>query len=435
MESMQSPLGGTLAGPVLSANWRVDRAWTLAVYTSRGGYEQLRAAVKMTGDEIIDAVKRSNLRGRGGAGFPTGMKWSFLPKQSDVPKYLVVNADEGEPGTFKDRYIMELDPHRLIEGCIITGWALGLKSTYIYIRGEMKLAAQRLEAAIEEARAAGLLGENLLGTGFSYEVYVHRGAGAYICGEETALIESLEGKAGQPRLKPPFPAVVGLFGCPTVVNNVETIACIRSILELGPEGFSILGSDKNGGPKLVQISGQVRNPGNYEVPGGMSLRDFIFDPRFGGGMREGKTLKAVIPGGSSCPPLLPSELDVGMDFDQMRAAGTMFGTGGVILIDQDTCLVRMAARTAHFYHHESCGQCTPCREGTGWVARILDEIEAGRGRREDMELLLDICNNVEGNTICPLGDAMAMPVRTYLKKFPDEFLRHVEERRCPHPAW
>jgi NADH-quinone oxidoreductase subunit F len=421
--------------PVLTSNWKVERSYTLDVYERRGGYAALRKALQMTPDAIVDEVKRSNLRGRGGAGFPTGVKWSFLPKQSDVPKYLVVNADEGEPGTFKDRYIMELDPHRLLEGCIIAGWALGIHTTYIFIRGEMKLGAVRLEMAIHELRAKGMLGDNVLGSGFRHQIHVHRGAGAYICGEETALIEALEGKAGQPRLKPPFPAVVGVFGCPTVVNNVETIACVPTILDRGAEWFSSAGSDKNGGPKLVQISGRVKNPGTYEVPSGMALREFIESPQYGGGMIDGVTLKAVIPGGSSCPSLLPSELDVGMDFDQMRNVGSMFGTGGVIVIDSTQCIVRLAARTAHFYHHESCGQCTPCREGTGWVARILDEIEAGRGRQEDLDLLLNICDNMEGSTICPLGDAMAMPVRGFLKKFRSEFEAHVADRRCPYPAW
>jgi NADH-quinone oxidoreductase subunit F len=420
---------------VLTANWRVENAHTRPVYEQRGGYGSLRKAVAMTGDAIVEQVKLSNLRGRGGAGFPTGMKWSFLPKESDVPKYLVVNADEGEPGTFKDRYIMELDPHRLIEGCIIAGWALGLRAAYIYVRGEMKLAARRLEAAVEEARAAGYLGDNVLGTGWGYDIVVHRGAGAYICGEETALIESLEGKAGQPRLKPPFPAVVGVFGCPTVVNNVETIACVPVIIERGAEWFAAAGSDKNGGPKLVQISGRVKRPGTYEAPSGLSLREFIFSDDWAGGLLDGYGLRAVIPGGSSCPPLKPDELDVGMDFDQMRNAGTLFGTGGVIVVDDRQCVVRLAQRTAAFYHHESCGQCTPCREGTGWVSRILADLEAGRGKASDVELLLQICNNVEGNTICPLGDAMAMPVRGWLKKFPEEFVRHAEEGCCPYPAW
>ncbi len=420
---------------ILTANWTVDHGHTLPVYEQRGGYASLRKAVTMTGDTIVEEVKKSNLRGRGGAGFPTGVKWSFLPRESDVPKYLVVNADEGEPGTFKDRYIMELDPHRLIEGCIITGWALGLAATYIFIRGEMLFGAQRLEAAIAECYARGYLGGNILGSGFEHHVYVHRGAGAYICGEETALIESLEGKAGQPRLKPPFPAVVGVFGCPTVVNNVETLACVPTIVERGGDWFASVGSERNGGPKLVQISGQVKRPGTFEVPSGMSLREFIFSPEFGGGLKDGMKLKAVVPGGSSCPPLTPDELDVGMDFDQLKNVGSMFGTGGVIVIDEGTCLVRMAKRTAQFYHHESCGQCTPCREGTGWVERILSEIEAGQGRMEDLQLLLEICDNVEGNTICPLGDAMAMPVRAYLQKFESEFVRHIEERACPYPAW
>lgn len=421
--------------PILSANWSVENSHTLAVYESRGGYAAFRKALALDGDAIIDEVKRSNLRGRGGAGFPTGIKWGFLPKDSDVPKYLAVNADEGEPGTFKDRFIMEEDPHRLLEGCLIAAWALGLRATYIYIRGEMKLGAQRLDAAIDELYAAGLLGENILGKGLQHDIYVHRGAGAYICGEETAMIESLEGKSGQPRLKPPFPAVVGLFSCPTVVNNVETIACLPTIIDKGADWFAEAGSERNGGPKLVQISGWVNNPGCYEAPCGISLRDFIFSDEYGGGLRDGKKIKAVIPGGSSCPPLTADELDVGMDFDQMREAGTMFGTGGVIVIPDDVCVVRMAARTAHFYHHESCGQCTPCREGTGWVAKILDEIEAGNGRQEDLDLLLEICDNVEGNTICPLGDAMAMPIRGYLTKFREDFEKHVRDGCCSYPAW
>ncbi len=420
---------------ILSANWKVENANRLAVYETQGGYSAFRKALALDSESIIDEVKRSNLRGRGGAGFPTGVKWGFLPKESDVPKYLAINADEGEPGTFKDRFIMELDPHRLLEGCLIAAHTLSLRATYIYIRGEMKLGAQRLDEAIEELYEANLLGENILGTGLQHDIYVHRGAGAYICGEETAMIESLEGKAGQPRLKPPFPAVVGVFSCPTVVNNVETIACLPTIIDRGADWFAAAGSERNGGPKLMQLSGWVKNPGCYEAPSGYSLRDFIFSDEYGGGMRDGKKLKAVVPGGSSCPPLTPDELDVGMDFDQMREAGTMAGTSGVIVIPEDVCLVRMAARTAHFYYHESCGQCTPCREGTGWVARILDEIEAGKGRMEDLELLLEICDNVEGNTICPLGDAMAMPIRGYLTKFRQEFVDHVENGRCPHTAW
>ena len=289
--------------PILSANWTVPNGHTLDVYRQRGGYEAFKKSLSMDYDTILNEVKTSNLRGRGGAGVPTGIKWSFLPKESDVPKYLAINADEGEPGTFKDRYIMELDPHRLLEGCLITGWALNLRATYIYIRGEMLEGAQRIDAAIDELYAAGLLGKNILGKGYDHDIYVHRGAGAYICGEETAMIESLEGKAGQPRLKPPFPAVVGVFSCPTVVNNVETIACIPTIIERGGQWFADAGSERNGGPKLIQISGWVNNPGTYEAPSGLSLRDFIFSDQFGGGLREGAKVKAVIPGGSSCPPL------------------------------------------------------------------------------------------------------------------------------------
>ena len=420
---------------ILSANWSLREGYRLSTYESQGGYAGLRKALSMAPDVIVEEVKKSNLRGRGGAGFPTGIKWTFLPRESDVPKYLVINADEGEPGTFKDRYIMELDPHRLLEGCIIAAHALKLRATYIYIRGEMVLGAARLEEAIAEAYGRGYLGENILGSGLQHDIYVHRGAGAYICGEETALIESIEGKAGQPRMKPPFPAVVGVFGCPTVVNNVETIACVPTIVERGGDWFASVGSDRNGGPKLIQISGKVKNPGTFEAPSGISMREIIFGEAFGGGLLEGRSLKAVIPGGSSCPPLTPDEIDIGMDFDQLMKAGSMMGTAGIIVVDDSVCLVRLAARTAHFYHHESCGQCTPCREGTGWVARILDEIEAGRGREEDLDLLLNICDNVQGNTICPLGDAMAMPIRAYLQKFRSEFEDHVRDRRCPYPAW
>jgi NADH-quinone oxidoreductase subunit F len=420
---------------VLTANWFRDKAFTLPIYEAGGGYAAFRKALTLTGPQIIDEVKKSNLRGRGGAGFPTGMKWSFLPVNSDVPKYLVVNADEGEPGTFKDRYIMERDPHRLLEGCLIAGWALGLKAAYIYIRGEFVLGARRLEEAAAELYASGLLGSNILGSGFGYDIYVHRGAGAYICGEETALIESLEGKAGQPRLKPPFPAVVGLFGCPTVVNNVETIACVPTIIERGAEWFAGQGSKDNGGPKIVQISGKVKRPGTYEGPTGLSLHEFIHAPEYGGGPLDGRSIKAVIPGGVSCPPLRPDELDVGMDFDQLRAKGTMAGTSGVIVMDDTVCLVRLAARIAHFYHHESCGQCTPCREGSGWVARILDSVEAGTASRADVDQLLDIVNSIEGNTICPLGDAIAMPIRGYLTKFREEFIAHVEQGCCTFAAW
>lgn len=421
--------------PILTANWNVDQSHTLAVSRERGGFKMLIKAMSMDGQTIIDEVKASNLRGRGGAGFPTGLKWSFLPKKSDVPKYLVINADEGEPGTFKDRFILELDPHMLLEGCLITAFALNLATTYIFIRGEMKLAAERTNAAIDELYSVGLLGKNILNSGKNHDIYVHRGAGAYICGEETALIEALEGKAGQPRLKPPFPAIVGAFGCPTVVNNVETIACIPTIIDIGGDAFAEMGSERNGGPKLLQLSGKVKNPGVYEAPCGLSLREFIYSEEFGGGVVGNRELKAVIPGGSSTPVLLPDELDVGMDFDQLQKAGSMFGTGGVSVIDEGTCMVRLAARLSHFYHHESCGQCTPCREGTGWAKKILDAIEAGKGHKEDVDLLLDVCSNIEGNTICPLGEALSMPVRAIVQKFKKEFYEHIEKGKCPHPAW
>ena len=424
---------------ILTSSVGISDSATLASYKRRGGYGAFEKALQMEREAIVDEVRAANLRGRGGAGFDCGRKWGFLPKSSDVPKYLAVNADEGEPGTFKDRLLMENDPHRLLEGCIIAGYALGMRACYIYIRGELFKAIRIVQRAIDEAYQAGLLGSNVRGTGWDYDIYVHPGAGAYICGEETAMIESIEGKAGQPRLKPPFPAVVGLFSCPTIVNNVETIACVPTIIERGGDWWHEQGTEKNGGPKLVGLSGHVKNPGIYEVPHGYSLKDLIFSDAFGGGMRsiggEPTRLKAVIPGGASCPVLLPEEIDVGMDFDAMQDAKTMLGTACATVMDEHTCMVRVAANLAHFYHHESCGQCTPCREGTGWSARVLDDIEAGLATMDDVALLLDICDNVEGNTICPFGDALAMSVRSYVVKFREEFERHVTEGRCWFPAW
>ncbi len=509
-------------------------------------WSRLQVAMQLqAGMQVIGEVKKANLRGRGGAGFPAGIKWGFLPRESDVPKYLVTNADEGEPGTFKDRMIMDLNPHQLLEGCIMTAWTLNLRATYIYIRGEMVHEAKRLEAAVEELLASNWLGDNIQGSGLQHDIYVHRGAGAYICGEETALIESLEGKAGQPRLKPPFPAVVGVFSCPTVVNNVETIACIPTIVtrggswwfqesrwyqeglkaeEVAPldesgeadlvalvEGMpldkvrqdrqsvytnrievresrqrflldpleepdlieelkeaqeremllgerialleekagyrkALLEHRGGGGPKMVALSGHVRNPGVFEVPHGYSLKDLIYSPEYGGGMRPGpdgkpRKLKGVIPGGASCPVLLPDMIDVGLDFASMtvpRSKGgpeSMLGTACATVMDETTCMVRVAANLAHFFHHESCGQCTPCREGTGWVARVLDDIEAGKATPDDLDLLFDVCNNIEGNTICPFGDAVAMAVRSYIVRFPDDFTLHVEQKGCPYPKW
>ena len=414
----------------------LEKPWSLSTYVKKqGGYEAVKKALSMSSQEIIDEVKKSNLRGRGGAGFPTGVKWGFLPRDTELPKYLVINADEGEPGTFKDRLIMEFDPHRLIEGIIISSWALGANTCYIFVRGELMDAQQRLWDAIGEAREAGWLGENVGGTDFSLDVYVHTGGGAYICGEETALLEALEGKIGQPRMKPPFPAVVGLFGCPTIINNVETIAAIPTIIGEGGESFAADGCERNGGIKLYGISGHVKRPGMYEAPHGISMRELIYGEDFGGGIREGRGLKGVIPGGSSCPVLLPEEIDISMDFDSLKKVDSLFGTGGLIVMDDTTCMVRVAANLSNFYHIESCGQCTPCREGTGWMKRLLDNLEAGRGTMEDIDLLVDVCANVMGNTICPHGDAASMAIGGYLSKYRADFEAHVREKGCPFPEW
>lgn len=417
----------------LSRNFTVKDAFTLPVYEAGGGYQALRKAVGYDSQTIIDEVKKSNLRGRGGAGFPTGVKWGFMPKESELPKYLAINGDEGEPGTFKDRYIMELDPHRLIEGCIITAWTLGLRYGYIYVRGELQLAIRRLESAIKEAYKKGYLGEKILGKNFDFDLYVHPGAGAYICGEETGMIEGLEGKPGQPRMKPPFPAVVGAFSAPTLVNNVETIAAIPFIIERGGEFWASLGIEKNGGPKLYGLSGSIKKPGVYEAPSGITVRELL--ENYGGGMLDGSELKAFIPGGSSCRVMLPDQLDAQMGFETMREAGSSMGTACITFMDQSVCMVRLAARLAHFYHHESCGQCTPCREGSGWAAKVLDSIEAGTARMEDLDLLLDVCDNIEGNTICALGDSISIPVRSYVQLFREEFEAHIKGKGCPYPAW
>ena len=419
----------------LSRNFTIPKAYNLDVYEANGGYRALKKAVTMDGETIIEEVKKSNLRGRGGAGFPCGIKWSFLPKESDVPKYLVINADEGEPGTFKDRYLMELDPHRHIEGCIISAWALGIRYGYIFVRGELSFAMHRLNQAIEQAYEKGYLGKNILGKGFDFDLYVHPGGGAYICGEETGLIEGLEGKSGQPRMKPPFPAVVGVFQAPTIVNNVETISSVPFIIEHGGQWFADMGIEKNGGPKLYGLSGPINNPGVYEAPSGITVRELLESDRFGGGMRDGHTLKAYIPGGSSCAVMTADQLDAQMGFETMREAGSSMGTACLTFMDTKTCMVRVAARLASFYHHESCGQCTPCREGTGWAAKVLDSIEAGRGRMEDLELLLDMCNNIQGNTICALGDSIAIPVRSYVSVFTEEFEDHIKQKGCPFPMW
>ena len=408
------------------------------VYRQEGGYAAVEKALKtMTPDQVTDEVKKSGLRGRGGAGFPTGMKWSFLAKPDGVPRYLVCNADESEPGTFKDRYLMEFLPHLLIEGLIISSYALGSKRTYIYIRGEYAWIPEILEKAIAEAKANGWLGRNILGTDFECEIYVHTGAGAYICGEETALIESLEGKRGNPRIKPPFPAVKGVWDCPTVVNNVETLAAVVPIINNGGEEYAKIGVGKSTGTKLISACGNINKPGVYEIDMTISVEDFIYSDEYCGGIANGKRLKACIPGGSSVP-ILPANLLLKtvkgekrlMNYESLSdggfAKGSMMGSGGFIVLDEDQCVVKHTLTLARFYRHESCGQCSPCREGTGWMEKILRNIETGKGKKSDIDLLWDIQRKIEGNTICPLGDAAAWPVAAAIRHFRDEFEWHVE---------
>jgi NADH-quinone oxidoreductase subunit F len=416
---------------LVSRNFDVPDAFRLPVYEQRGGYKAARKALGMQPAEVIAEVKKANLRGRGGAGFPAGVKWGFINQAAPV-KYLVVNADEGEPGTFKDRVLMERDPHQLIEGCIIACHAIGAKHCYIYIRGELVKAARVLQAAIAEARAHGYLGKNIFGRPAELELTVHRGAGAYICGEETSLLESLEGKRGEPRLKPPFPAVVGAFGQPTIVNNVETISAVTHVLERGGEAFAALGVPGDGGTRIFCVSGHVQKPGLYELPVGTPLRALIYDHC--GGLREGRTLKAVIPGGSSTPVLLPEHIDAPLSVDGLKTVGSMIGSAAVIVMDDTTCVVRAMWRLAKFYHHESCGQCTPCRDGTGWLDRVLGRIENGLGKDGDLELLKSIADNMMGNTICPLGDAAAMPTLAFLQRFRTEFEQHILQGKCPFGA-
>ncbi len=396
----------------------------------QGDYSRLRAWLRPDKRAAItDEVKKANLRGRGGAGFPAGMKWGFIGK--GFPRYLVINADEGEPGTFKDRYWLERDPHPLIEGCILAAYALEANVVYIYLRGEFVRPCEVLDAAIEDAKRKGFLGKNILGSGFDLEIYTHLGAGAYICGEETALLESLEGKPGQPRLKPPFPAVQGLFGKPTIINNVETIVNVPLILQHGGDAFASWGTPKNGGTKVFCVSGHVKRPGLYEFPlGKITMRELIYDAC--GGILDDRPLKAIIPGGASCPVITPDELDVPLDFDSLKAVGSMLGTAGAIVIAEPTCIVQALLRLSSFYEHESCGQCTPCREGCGWIVRVLKAIEEGRGRPEHVAMLRDICGQIEGNTICAHGDAAAWPVQGVLKKFLPEVEEHVRLGGCPY---
>ncbi|HEY2295053.1 MAG TPA: NADH-quinone oxidoreductase subunit NuoF [Thermoanaerobaculia bacterium] len=416
---------------VLTRNVGKPEALTYKGYRQLGGYEGLAKALKMEPDAVIDEVKRSGLRGRGGAGFSAGLKWSFIPKGKDKPKYLVCNADESEPGTFKDRLLMEYDPHQLIEGCAICCWAVAANTTYIYIRGEYTKSTAILERAIKEAYEAGVLGDSVMGSGFKLNMYVHRGAGAYICGEETGMLESLEGKRGQPRVKPPFPAVIGAFGAPTVINNVETLCNVPHIIERGADWFKSIGTDeKNTGPKLYAISGHVERPGTYEHPIGITFREML---EACGGMLKGRPLKAFIPGGASAPILKADQIDIKMDFDTVAKAGSMLGSAAVIVMDDTTCMVRSVARLAKFFNHESCGQCTPCREGTNWMELMLKRIEHGEGTERDGQVLLSICSHIGGNSLCALGDAAIGPVQSLVKGFQDEIDRHIKEKACPFP--
>jgi len=409
--------------------------WRIAAYQARGGYAALKKllADKPAPEAVIEEVKNSGLRGRGGAGFPTGLKWSFLPKGYVGQKYLVCNSDEGEPGTFKDKDILASNPHAVIEGMILAAYATGASVGYNYIHGEIFEIYERFEEALDEARAAGYLGRNILGSGFDFDLYAHHGYGAYICGEESALLESLEGKKGQPRFKPPFPATFGLYGKPTIINNTETYASVPWILREGPAKFLELGKPNNGGTKLFSVSGHVNRPGNYEIPLGTPFSELL---EMAGGMRGGKKLKAVIPGGSSSP-VIPGEqmMQLTMDYDAIAKAGSMLGSGAVIVMDETVCMVKALERLSYFYHEESCGQCTPCREGTGWLYRIVHRIEHGEGRPEDLDLLMSVGDNIAGRTICALGDAAVLPVRGMLKHFKSEFEYHIENKRCLAPGY
>ena len=411
------------------ANWRIDD------YVKRGGYDALKMILD-TGikpEDVIAEVKKSALRGRGGAGFPTGLKWSFMPRGFPGAKYVVCNSDEGEPGTFKDRDIIRYNPHILIEGMIIAGYAMGVAVGYNYIHGEIWADYERFEEALDEARSAGFLGRKILGTEFSFELHAHHGFGAYICGEETALLESLEGKKGQPRFKPPFPASYGLYGKPTTINNTETFAAVPWIIRNGGDKFLAIGRPNNGGTKIFSISGDVERAGNYEIPLGTPFAKLL---ELAGGMRGGRKIKAVIPGGSSMPVLTGDVMmATDMDYDSIAKAGSMLGSGAVIVMDETRCMVKSLLRLSYFYFEESCGQCTPCREGTGWLYRVVHRIEHGHGRPEDLDLLNSVADNIQGRTICALGDAAAMPVRAFVKTYRDEFEYHIEHKHCLVPAY
>ena len=410
-----------------------DNTWRLKDYVARGGYAQLKRILesKMTQEDVISEVKKSVLRGRGGAGFPTGLKWSFMPRSFPGDKYVVCNTDEGEPGTFKDRDIMRYNPHSVIEGMAIAAYAMGANRGYNYVHGEVWQEYKRFEEALDEARAAGFIGQNILGSGFNFELFAHHGYGAYICGEETALLESIEGKKGQPRFKPPFPASFGLYGKPTTINNTETFASIPFILKMGGEEFLNLGKPNNGGTKLFSVSGHVNRPGNYEIPLGTPFATLL---EMCGGMRGGRKLKAVIPGGSSAP-VMPGEviMDCTMDYDSISKGGSMLGSGAVIVMDETVCMVKALERLSFFYYEESCGQCTPCREGTSWMYKVVHRIENGLGKPEDLDLLNSVLSNIAGRTICALGDAAAFPVQSFIKHFGKEFEYHIENKTCLVP--
>ena len=415
---------------VLTKRFRIPNSTALDTYLAHDGYRALKKTLKeMTPEMIIEELKASNLRGRGGAGFPAGMKWSFVPKQSSKPKYIVCNADESEPGTCKDRLLMEYDPHQVIEGVILAGFVVDAHQGYIYVRGEYRYLIDILDRAIEEAYARSYLGKNILGSGFNFELSTHTGAGAYECGEESALLESLEGKRGIPRIRPPFPAVVGLYGGPTVLNNVETFASVPAIIREGGAWYAGLGTLRNGGTRLFALSGHINRPGVYELPMGFPLRRMIEE--VGGGMIGGKKLKAVIPGGSSTPVLTADALDTPMDFDAVAKAGSMLGSGGVVVMNEDTCMVQVALRIMQFYAHESCGWCIPCREGTSWLKKTLTRFHSGDGRHDDIRLIEDLAKNVLGRTFCPLGDAAAMPTIAFVQKFRQEFEEHLNGKPCP----
>ena len=419
--------------PVLLRNRDIENSTDIDVCLERGGYASVQRALKeMKPDEVHKEVMDSVLRGRGGAGFPTGLKWKFLDKDPQRTRYLCCNADESEPGTFKDRVLMETDPHQLIEGMIVTCYAIGAHTGYIFVRGEFANPHRILDGAIFQARERGYLGTDVLGSGFDVDIHLHRGAGAYICGEELAMLESLGGARGWPRLKPPYAATRGLFYEPTVVNNVETLSCVPHIVARGAEWFKSFGHENNHGPKLYCLSGHVRDPGVYERPMGTTLKELIYDA--GGGIPGGRDLKAVLPGGSSSVVLTADQVDVAMDFDSMSKAGSMLGSAGIIVMDDSTCMVNACWNVARFYAHESCGQCTPCREGTNWAARILGRIERGNGKMDDIDMIMELCENMLGQTICALADGAVFPIRSFIRKFRDEFEQHIRDGGCPFEA-